>query len=90
MNIGYTVSMNMTRLGKKGQVSIPKAVIDQLGLEPDTVLLVETTEDGAIRLRPAGVYPIERYSDERVAEFMEEDRLTAAERKRLEKLRRAD
>ena len=48
--------MEMTRLGKKGQVSIPKAVIDRLGLEPETVLLVETTSDGSIMLRPAGVF----------------------------------
>ena len=34
---------------------------------------------------PAGVYPIEIYSDARVAEFMEEDRMTPKERERLEK-----
>ena len=73
----------MTRLGKKGQVSIPKAVLDRLGLGPETVLLVEPTEDGAILLRPAAVYPVEHYSDARVREFLEEDRLTDDERKRF-------
>lgn len=75
--------MDMTRLGKKGQVSIPKAILDRLGLEPETVLLVEAMPDGAIRLRPAGVYPLELYSDARVAEFLAEDRLTDDERRRL-------
>jgi AbrB family looped-hinge helix DNA binding protein len=72
----------MTRLGKKGQVSIPRAVLDRLGIEPETVLLVESTDDGSILLRPAGVYPIEIYSDARVSEFLEQDRITPVERKR--------
>jgi AbrB family looped-hinge helix DNA binding protein len=75
--------MNMTRLGKKGQVSIPKAVLDRLGLGPETVLLVESTADGAILLRPAAVYPVEVYSDARVREFLEEDRITEHERTRV-------
>jgi len=79
--------MDMTRLGRKGQVSIPKAVIERLGLEPETVLLVETSPDGAILLRPAGVYPLEVYSEERVSEFLAEDRLTDQE---AERLRRAE
>ena len=66
-------------------MSIPKVVLEQLGIEAEAILLVETTPDGAILLRPAGVYPIEIYSDARVAEFMEEDRMTSKERERLEK-----
>jgi AbrB family looped-hinge helix DNA binding protein len=80
----YDKKMNMTRLGKKGQVSIPKAVLDRLGLEPETVLLVESSEDGAIVLRPAGVYPVEVYSDARVSEFLEEDRITTEEKRRVD------
>jgi len=75
--------MNMTRMGKKGQVSIPKAILDQLGIEPETVMLVEAGDDGSILLRPAGVYPVELYSDSRVGEFIEEDRLTDTEVTRL-------
>jgi len=75
--------MNMTRIGKKGQVSIPKAVLDKLGIEPETVMLVECTDDGSIILRPAGVYPVELYSDARVSEFLEEDRLTDKDVARL-------
>jgi len=77
--------MNTTRLGKKGQVSIPKTVLDRLGLEPETVLLVESTADGAILLRPAAIYPVELYSDSRVREFLDEDRMTRAEAVRVRK-----
>ena len=45
--------MQLVKLGKKGQVSLPKATLQQ-----------------------AGVYPIEIYSDERIASFLEEDRMT--------------
>jgi AbrB family looped-hinge helix DNA binding protein len=75
--------MNMTRIGKKGQVSIPKAVLDKLGIEPETVMLVEAADDGSIVLRPAGVYPVELYSDARVSELLGEDRLTDKEVARL-------
>jgi AbrB family looped-hinge helix DNA binding protein len=81
----YHDFMETAKLGKRGQVSIPKAVLDQLGIEAEAILLVEATADGAILLRPAGVYPVEIYSDARVAEFMEEDRMTPKEREWLEK-----
>jgi AbrB family looped-hinge helix DNA binding protein len=77
--------MDLVRLGRKGQVSLPKAVLKRLGLEGDSVLLVEARPDGSIVLRPAGVYPIEIYSAARVKEFLEEDRLTAAEARRLKR-----
>ncbi|MGH7411497.1 MAG: AbrB/MazE/SpoVT family DNA-binding domain-containing protein [Candidatus Methylomirabilis sp.] len=67
------------RLGRKGQLSIPKAILRKLGLEGDTLMVVDTTPDGGILLRPAGVYPIEIYSDRRLREFRTEDRMTARE-----------
>jgi AbrB family looped-hinge helix DNA binding protein len=75
--------METVKLGKKGQISIPKAVLDRLGLEAESLLLVEATDDGAILLRPAGVYPIEIYSDTRVGEFLAEDEMSAEEAKRV-------
>jgi AbrB family looped-hinge helix DNA binding protein len=76
--------MDVVKVGKKGQVSIPAAVLARLGLSGGRHLIVETTADGAIILRPAGIYPIEIYSDERVAEFEHEGRLTPEEEKRVE------
>jgi AbrB family looped-hinge helix DNA binding protein len=74
--------MNLIKLGKKGQVSIPQGVLRRLGLAPETPLLVETTEDGAIVLRQVSVHPIEIYSDERLAEFARENELTPEQAKR--------
>jgi AbrB family looped-hinge helix DNA binding protein len=71
--------METVRLGKKGQLSIPKTILRKLGLEGDTLMVVDTTPEGGILLRPAGVYPIEIYSDRRLREFRSEDRMTARE-----------
>lgn len=76
--------MDVVKLGKKGQVSIPKGVLTQLGLEGERLLLVEATPDGGILLRPAGVYPLETYSDARVEAFLQEDRLTDDEAARVQ------
>jgi hypothetical protein len=43
----------------------------------------QIVRDGSIVLRPAGVYPIEIYSDARVSEFLDEDHLTPEEVKKL-------
>ena len=75
--------MDMIKLGKKGQVSIPKSVLKRVGITGEVPLLVETTEDGAIILRQAAVFPIEIYSDARVKEFLDEDLLTPVEAERI-------
>jgi AbrB family looped-hinge helix DNA binding protein len=77
--------MEMVKLGRRGQVSIPKAVLKRLGIEGEVPLLVETTADGAILLRPAAVYPIEIYNEERVLEFEEADRMDEATAARLKR-----
>ena len=80
--------MQLVKVGSKGQVSIPKSVLDRLGIREQTPMLVDVTEDGAILLRQAGVYPIEIYSEERIREFDRADRLTASERRKLKSLKR--
>jgi AbrB family looped-hinge helix DNA binding protein len=79
--------MDTVTLGSKGQVSIPKPALRRLGLEGGELLLVETTADGAIVLRPAGVYPVEIYSEERLAEFEVADQMTPETAKRVQKAR---
>ncbi len=69
--------METVTLGSKGQVSIPRPALRRLGLAGGELLLVETTADGAIVLRPAAVYPIEIYSDARVGELLSEDEMPA-------------
>ncbi len=70
--------MELVKLGKKGQVTIPKAILRSVGLADESPLLVETTRDGAIVLRRAAVYPIEMYTEERIAEFETENAVPAA------------
>jgi len=65
--------MELVKLGKKGQVTIPRAILRSIGLTGDAPLLVETTPEGAILLKPAAVYPVEIYSEQRVAEFEREN-----------------
>ncbi len=79
--------MMLVKLGKKGQVSLPQSVLRKLGLQrAGATLLVEATEDGAVVLRPAAVYPIEIYSDERLREFEAANRMSARDAVRLEKV----
>ena len=77
--------MELVKLGKRGQLSIPRAVLRRLGIAGEQTLLVDTTADGSIVLRQAGVYPLETYSEARLREFEEADRLTASEKSRLKR-----
>lgn len=71
--------MELVKLGKRGQVSIPRGVLRKLGIEGEQTLIVEVGPDGAIVMRQAGVYPLETYTDERLREFERADRMTPAE-----------
>lgn len=61
--------MEVVKLGKKGQVTIPRSILKALGIPEDAPLLVNTTPDGAIVLRQAGVFPIELYTEEQIREY---------------------
>ena len=82
-NLG--TAMEIVKLGKKGQLSLPAAVLRKLGLQGAATMLVEATADGSVILRPAGVYPIELYTDARIAEFDRANRHTEAEKVRVRK-----
>lgn len=79
--------MQIVTVGSRGQISIPKAILDRLGIRKQTPMLVEVAPDGAILLRPAAVYPLEIYTDERIREFDDADPLSPAEQQRLNQLR---
>lgn len=81
--------MELIRLGKKGQVTIPKAVLKRAGIGADAPLLVAAAADGSIVLRQAGVYPIEIYTDERIAEFERENAIPPDLVRRVERLARS-
>ncbi len=78
--------MDTVKLGKKGQLSLPASVLRKLGLQGAATLIVEATDDGAVILRPAAVYPIELYTDARIKEFEEANRLTRSQQTRVRKV----
>jgi len=78
--------MELVKLGKKGQVTIPKGILRSIGVSDESPFLVEATRDGGIMLRPAAVYPIEMYSDERIAEFEKENTAPPALVAKIKKL----
>jgi len=84
--------MDLVKLGKKGQVTIPKTILKQAGIADEAPLLIAAALDGSIVLRQAGVYPIELYTDDRIAEFEREnaipDELAAGVEKLLGNRRR--
>jgi AbrB family looped-hinge helix DNA binding protein len=70
----------------RGQVTLPKRLRDRLSIAPGSALVIEE-RDGALVLRPAVVTPIRVYSDDEIRAWIRDDRVSAAERRRL--LRRA-
>ena len=77
--------MDTVKLGRNGQLSLPRAVMKRLHLQGNETLLLDVSEDGVIRLRPATVLPIEVYTPERVAEFERESEVDAATRSAVRK-----
>jgi bifunctional DNA-binding transcriptional regulator/antitoxin component of YhaV-PrlF toxin-antitoxin module len=76
--------MELVKLGKKGQLTLPKAVLKRSGISADAPLLVETSGDGSIVLRQAAVYPVEIYTDARIGEFERNNRVPPALHKKVQ------
>lgn len=74
--------MDTVKIGKKGQVTIPRRILEAARMSAESTVIVEPEADGSIRLRPAAVYPIELYGDERIAEFERENQVPAALKRR--------
>lgn len=76
--------MELAKIGKKGQVTIPRSVLRAAGIAEESRVVLEVTSDGAIVMRQAAVYPVELYTDERVKEFDEANTIPAAMERRVE------
>ncbi len=61
------------RINKRGSLTLPMALRKKLGLARGGVVLAESTSEGIV-LKPAVAFPIEIYSDERISEFVAEDK----------------
>jgi AbrB family looped-hinge helix DNA binding protein len=69
-------------VSSRGQITLPADMRKQLGIAPGSAVIIET-RNGELALKPAAVLEIERYTDEQIAQWDSEDKLTAAERKRI-------
>ncbi|MEA3643763.1 MAG: AbrB/MazE/SpoVT family DNA-binding domain-containing protein [Lamprobacter sp.] len=69
-------------VSSRGQVTLPAGIRNQLGIKPGDALIVEECE-GELRLKPAAVLELERYSDAQIAEWDRADTLSAGERRRI-------
>ena len=66
------------QLGNRGTLTLPKNLRDKFGLKSESIVVLEDTDQG-ILIRPAMVFPIERYSDKRLADFDVENNEAIAE-----------
>lgn len=76
--------MELAKIGKKGQLTIPRSVLRAAGITEETRVVLEATADGAIVMRQVAVYPIESYSEERVREFEETNTVPLATERRIQ------
>jgi AbrB family looped-hinge helix DNA binding protein len=60
--------MTTIHINKRGTLTLPKEIRKRYGLEKGGDIIVEPSEKGVF-LKPAAAFPIELYSDSRVAEF---------------------
>ena len=70
-----------SRVGPKGQVVIPKAMRDRLGLRPGDEVDFDL-EDGAVRVRPVELSQSlrGRFAGAKLTDLLEEDRRTETRR----------
>lgn len=76
--------MELAKIGKKGQLTIPRSVLRAAGITEEARVVLEATPDGAIVMRQVAVYPIESYSEERVREFEETNTVPLATERRIQ------
>ncbi len=73
---------DIVSLTERGTLTLPSHIRKALGLTAGQQFIVATTPKGELLLRPAATVPLEIYSEERIAEFSEEE---AALGERLDK-----
>ena len=59
----------VSKVGKRGTVGIPADLRRRFGIEEGSLVVAEERENG-ILIRPAVALPLEKYTDERKAEFL--------------------
>ena len=59
-------------INEQGAIALPQDLIEKYGLKVGGQIVIEESEAGLI-LRPNDKFPVEIYSDERVAEFEQQN-----------------
>jgi len=70
------MSMETTKIGRRGTVVIPAGLRRKYGFEEGAVVVAEAREEGVL-LRSAVILPLERYTPERKAEFLLNNAVTS-------------
>lgn len=76
--------MNMIQVNERGTLTLPMQMRKPLGLAKGGILLAEVSQQGVL-LKPSVAFPVEMYSDARIAEF---DRADAELGRHLRRKRR--
>jgi AbrB family looped-hinge helix DNA binding protein len=66
-------------VSNRGQITLPAGMRRALGIAPGSALVIED-RDGELTLKPAAVLEIETYSEQQIAQWDRDDRLTGEER----------
>ncbi len=69
-------------VSSRGQITLPAEVRERLGIRPGGVVVLEEQE-GGVMVRPAAVVEIDVYSDDQIAQWDAEDKLSEEERQAL-------
>lgn len=59
---------NIININERGTLTLPKGMRQRLGLRGEGQVIAEETSEGVV-LKPGAAFPIEIYTDERIAEF---------------------
>ena len=69
-------------VSNRGQITLPAAMRKRLGIKGGDVVILEE-RDNHLVLKPGIVLEVELYSDEQIAQWDAEDKLSKAERNRV-------
>jgi antitoxin PrlF len=69
-------------VSSRGQITLPAALRKRLGIKGGDVVILEERENEVV-LKPGVVLEVELYSDDQIAQWDAEDKLSDAERTRL-------
>ncbi len=59
---------NIININERGTLTLPKMLRQKLGLRGEGQIIAEETSEGVV-LKASAAFPIEIYTDERIAEF---------------------